>query len=92
MAAGNFEGGIGENGTERERSSKRRHDSSDPRTVAHMPGGREGQKAGMIDSLMLTSLLHFLKSLVKHLHLSIILTTVFNFVPRLFEFLALIFN
>lgn len=75
MAAEDFEGGIGENGAERERSSKRRHDQgSDPRTVAHTPGGREGQKAGMIDSLMLTSLLHFLKSLVMHPHFSIILT------------------
>lgn len=61
MAAENFEGGIGENSAERERNSKRRHDQgSDQRTVAHTPGGREGQKAGMIYSLMLTYRLHFL--------------------------------
>lgn len=79
MAAENFEGGIGENGAERERSSKRRRDQgSDPGTVAHTPGGREGQKAGMINSLMLTSLLHFLKSLVMHPTFLVIITTVFS--------------
>lgn len=49
MAAENTKGGVGENGAEREWSSEGRQDeSSDPRTTACTPGGREGQKAGMM--------------------------------------------
>lgn len=54
MAAENPEGGVGKNGRDTEWSSEGRHDeSSDPRTTASSPWGREGQKAGMIDAAML---------------------------------------